>query len=245
MKAYGLIGKSLLHSFSKDYFDRKFEVEKIQGVTYQLYELQGLDQLNELIQRENLIGLNVTIPYKEQVIGYIDEIEPNANRIGAVNCIRIVKGHRIGYNTDYIGFKLSIEGKLKEMQKHAVILGNGGAAKAIKYALNQMGIESVFAVRNKRDLDEIEYQLVDKDFLEKHKIVINCTPLGTYPKIDEFPNIPYQFITNQHLCIDLVYNPKETAFLKRCGANGAEGMNGESMLAFQAEESWKLWNEIC
>ncbi|MBP7477646.1 MAG: shikimate dehydrogenase [Chitinophagales bacterium] len=245
MKAYGLIGKSLLHSFSKVYFDHKFDLEKIADTTYQLYEIASIDELKALIQKEHLLGLNVTIPYKEKVIEHIDEIDIHAEQIGAVNCIRIRDGLKKGYNTDYIGFKMAIQNHLKGIHRSALVLGNGGAAKAVKYVLQEMGIDYLVVERNKGNVKTTSYESLRKQDFEKNTLIINCTPLGTFPNISECPNIPYQFITNRHLCVDLVYNPRQTTFLSNCLSFGAEVINGEKMLEIQAEESWKLWNEIC
>jgi shikimate dehydrogenase len=243
MKTYGLLGKELKHSFSKDYFTRKFEAEGIEA-EYLNFELQSLDELGSVFNRTGGIhGLNVTIPYKETIISYLDEIHPEAREIGAVNTIRFSEGKRIGYNTDHIGFSKSLRPFLAHGMEKALILGTGGAAKAVKYVLNKLGISTLQVSRNPSGGGHLAYSDLNENAIAFHKIIVNTTPLGTWPQVDEKPEIPYAGIGRGHLVYDLIYNPEETAFLKEAKSRGAIILNGLDMLKIQAEESWKIWGE--
>lgn len=237
MKTYGLIGKNISYSFSRNYFDNKFKNEEIQKSQYINFDLDNLSKLNNLFNINNF-GFNVTIPYKEAIIPYLDSLDFHAEKIGAVNTIKIDNGKKIGFNTDWIGFKKSIEPLLKPHHTKALILGTGGASKAVIYALEQLKIETLIVSRS----GKITYKDLSEEIIQNHTIIINCTPVGTFPNVDSSPNIPYNFITNNHLAYDLIYNPAETLFLKNCREKGAVTKNGLEMLEIQAEESWKIWN---
>jgi len=237
MKTYGLIGRNISYSFSRNYFNNKFKNEKISNSQYINLDIDNLSELNNIFNINNF-GFNVTIPYKESIIPYLDSLDFHAKKIGAVNTIKIEKGNKIGFNTDWIGFKKSLQPLLKPHHTKALILGTGGASKAVIYALEQMQIETLIVSRN----GKTSYQDLSEEIIQNHTIIINCTPVGTFPNIDSSPNIPYNFITDNHLAYDLIYNPAETLFLKKCKEKGAVIKNGLEMLEIQAEESWKIWN---
>ncbi|HOK36315.1 MAG TPA: shikimate dehydrogenase [Paludibacteraceae bacterium] len=245
MKLYGLIGYPLTHSFSKKYFTEKFEKENIDA-RYNLYELENIDLFPELKNIPELAGLNVTIPYKEQIIPYLDELDDTAKEIGAVNVIKFIRNGKIlklkGYNTDVIGFEKSILPFLQPYHRKALILGTGGVSKAIYFVLQKLGIETTFVSRRPCK-GMLSYEMLDNQTIRENKLIINATPLGTFPHADECPAIPYPFLTNEHLLFDVVYNPPETLFLRKGKLQGAKGVNGEKMLEEQAEAAWKIWNE--
>jgi shikimate dehydrogenase len=244
MRTFGLIGYPLSHSFSKLFFSEKFEREAIQGCTYELFPLPEIEQLGELLQDEQLCGLNVTIPYKVAVLPFVQELDAAAAAIGAVNCLKVEDhdGTRIikGFNTDAYGFAESLKPLLSEHHKKALILGDGGAASAVKYVLTSLGIEFLSVVRTPKP-GTITYEQVDEALLADHTVLVNTTPVGTFPNVDASPAIPYEFLTDRHLAYDLVYNPEETLFLKLAKAQGAETKNGLEMLQLQAERSWEIW----
>lgn len=246
MKKFGLIGFPLIHSFSKKYFTEKFENENIDA-QYDLYELDDISKFNELISSVELSGLNVTIPYKEKVIPFLNELDETAARIGAVNVIqfRHINGKSVlkGYNSDTIGFEASIKPLLLPRHSKALILGTGGASKAIVYALQKLGIETTFVSRSSRT-GCFTYQELNKEIIEEYKLIINASPVGTFPHTAECPDIPYHFIGTGHLVFDVVYNPAETQFLAKAKAQGATTINGEGMLTGQAVAAWRIWNEI-
>lgn len=244
MKQFGLIGYPLSHSFSKKYFTEKFEKEGLTDCSYDSYPISSINQLSGLIADHPFLkGLNVTIPYKEQVLTFLDVVSPVVQEIGACNCIAIQNGRLTGYNTDTTGFGNSLTKKLQPHHTSALILGTGGAAKAAAWVLKQLGIEYKYISRNTGENDRIiGYDKIDKDLLQKNTLLINTTPLGLYPSIDDFPAIPYQYITEKHFLFDLIYNPVETSFLKKGKLQGALVENGMEMLTIQAEESWKIWN---
>ncbi len=236
---YGLIGYPLSHSFSPAYFNNKFASEKIDA-RYDAYAIPIIDELATLLKEHPLLkGLNVTIPYKEQVVPLLHDIDTAARDIGAVNCIDIRDGRLIGYNTDYIGFVESLRPLLQAQHTHALVLGTGGAAKAVIYALKQLGIEYKIVSRTGGDM---QYADVDEQVLKQYKLIINTTPLGMYPEIDKAPDIPYQYLGEEHLLYDLVYNPEETLFLQKGRQQGATIKNGYEMLILQAEAAWQIWN---
>ena len=238
---YGLIGKDISYSFSKKFFTRKFINEGLNNCSYENYDINSISELLEVINDTKIKGLNVTIPYKESVIELLNHIDPIAKKIGAVNTIKIDKQNKLlGYNTDYIGFKQSLESNISN-QKRALILGTGGASKAIVYALKTLNIKTLLVSRKKRE-ESINYEDISNQVIKDHTIIINCTPLGTYPNIEECPKIPYQYITERHLCYDLIYNPIKTKFLILSEEKGASIINGNEMLENQAIESWKIWN---
>jgi shikimate dehydrogenase len=242
MRRFGLIGKTLSHSFSKNYFTRKFAQEHIDNCRYDLFELQTIEDLPAiLLSYPDLEGLNVTIPYKQEVIPFLDEATEVVKEIGACNCIKISGGKLKGFNTDVIGFKRSLESHLLPGHDKALILGTGGAAKAVQYALKEMDIEYKLVSRRKTG-EGLGYEDIGEEILNKYTLIINTTPLGMYPNVDEAPPIPYQYLSSRHLLFDLIYNPAKTKFLQNGEAQGARIANGHEMLILQAEESWRIWN---
>ena len=237
MKTYGLIGKNISYSFSRNYFANKFKKEDIKNSQYINFDIDNLSELNNIFNTNNF-GFNVTIPYKEVIIPYLDSLDFHAEKIGAVNTIKLENRKKIGFNTDWIGFKKSIEPLLNSHHTKALILGTGGASKAVIYALDQLKIETLMVSR----YGEISYEDLSEEIIQNHAIIINCTPVGTFPNVDAAPEIPYHFITKNHLAYDLIYNPAETLFLKKCKEKGAVVKNGLEMLEIQAEASWKIWN---
>ena len=245
MKKYGLIGLPLIQSFSKKYFSAKFENESIDAI-YDLYELQDINEFTELKGIENLSGLNVTIPYKEKVMKYLDELDETAAEIGAVNVIKFIRENgnlRLrGYNSDAIGFENAIMPLLKPNHKKALILGTGGASKAVDYILRKNGLETTFVSRTEKT-GVLTYSQLDADIISQNLVIVNASPVGTFPKIDECPDIPYECLTDSHLLYDVVYNPAETLFLKKGKERGTAILNGESMLIGQAVAAWEIWNK--
>ena len=246
MKKYGLIGYPLGHSFSKNFFNEKFHSEDIDA-EYVNFEIPSIDEiLKVVVSNPNLAGLNVTIPYKEQVMEYLDEIDEEAKSIGAVNVVKVEhnkgKIKLVGYNSDVIGFTQSIEPLLESHHKKALILGTGGASKAVHYALNKLGLQTLFVSRSPRDGQTITYEDLTPEIMDEYKVIVNCTPVGMYPKADECPNIPYECLTPAHLLYDLLYNPNTTLFMKKGSDNGAVVKNGIEMLLLQAFGSWDIWN---
>jgi len=241
MRQFGLIGKSLGHSFSKKYFTQKFENERIEGCHYNLFELPQIEDLVSLIKKaENLKGLNVTIPYKEEVIPFLDKLSTDAQKIGAVNTIAFTSSEIIGHNTDAYGFKHSLLPLLKPHHKKALILGTGGASKAIAFVLNQLDINYKFVSRNSNK--GLVYKKLDESIIETHSLIINTTPLGTSPHTKQCPDIPYQYLTEQHLLYDLIYNPSTTLFMQKGLEKGSGVKSGYEMLILQAEKAWQIWN---
>ena len=242
MRRFGLIGYPLGHSFSKKYFTDKFEREGITGNAYELYPLEHIGQLENLLgSNPDLAGLNVTIPYKEQVIAFLDSMSPVVEEIGACNCIRIEDGRLKGHNTDVIGFSRSLMPKLKPYHEHALILGTGGSAKAVAYTLKDLGIPFLQVSRTPNE-GMIGYEEIDQSMLESHTLLINTTPVGMHPDVMKAPAIPYEFIGADHYLFDLVYNPEMTRFLQEGALRGAAVENGSDMLVIQAEASWEIWN---
>jgi shikimate dehydrogenase len=241
---YGLLGKNISYSFSKNYFTAKFDNPVFEGCTYENFDIQSIAEFpNVLAQNHDLNGLNVTIPYKESILPYLDRLSKTATEIGAVNVIKFTKkGTLKGYNSDWYGCKKSLQPYLKPHHKKAVLLGTGGASKAIAYALQKLDITATFVSRNPAE-NELSYNQLTKTIFDEYQLIINCTPLGTSPNSDTFPPIPYEYITPSHLVFDLVYNPEKTVFLKQAEAQGATIVNGYEMLIFQAEKAWKLWHK--
>jgi shikimate dehydrogenase len=245
MKKLGLLGKNISYSFSQSYFEQKFKKEEISSIfSYQNFDIQNIDEFTQILKNNpELIGLNVTIPYKETIIPYLDELSENAKQIGAVNTIKISPdGRLIGHNTDFYGFNQSLQPLLKKHHQKALILGTGGAAKAVAYGLKQLNIESTFVSREPNE-NCIAYNKIDKETFNNYQIVINCTPIGTFPKTELFPDIPYHYFTSNHIAFDLIYNPEKTTFLKKAECYGAIIKNGYDMLVFQADKAWEIWNE--
>ena len=245
MRRFGLIGFPLGHSFSKKYFTEKFLLEGIDA-RYDLYELKSLDEFTELKVSENLCGLNVTIPYKQQIIPFLDEMDETAAEIGAVNVIKFIRdGNDLklkGYNSDAIGFLQSIRPYLKPHHNKALILGTGGASLAFDYTLRKLGIETIFVSRTPAE-GQLSYSDLSETVLNEYPIILNASPVGTFPDVERCPDIPYQYLTSRHLLFDAVYNPAETLFLQKGKAQGTTVLNGEGMLSGQAEAAWKIWNE--
>lgn len=246
MKTFGLLGKSLVHSFSKSYFEQKFSSKNLdcQYLNFELNKIEDFRRL--LIDNPDICGLNVTIPYKEQIIKFLDKIDKEASFIGAINTIKINKTSTglilTGFNTDAMGFEFSLKPQLKKHHRRALILGTGGASKAVKFVLNKHGIGAIDISRRPIKTNQMSYGHIDKQIIDEHLIIINTTPLGMFPNTKTFANIPYEFIGKNHLLIDLVYNPTETLFLKKGKENGATIVNGLEMLHQQADQSWKIWN---
>lgn len=243
MNTYGLIGFPLGHSFSKAYFAQKFSKEGICGCEYLNFPIESIEKLPTLIaDTPTLAGFNVTIPYKEQVIPLLDELSAEAAAIGAVNCVKIKDGRLIGNNTDAYGFGNSLLELIGDLRPKALVLGTGGASKAVKYVLTELGIEYLSVSRTKSN-DTICYNEIDELIISEHKLIVNTTPLGTYPNTEAAADIPYHLLTPDHHLFDLVYNPPLTRFLELGEAQGSRTMNGSRMLADQAEKSWQIWNE--
>ncbi|MFN0255236.1 shikimate dehydrogenase family protein [Pedobacter ureilyticus] len=247
MRTFGLIGFPLSASFSKQFFADKFKAEGITDCRYELHPIPQAKELLDLIEADPLLcGINVTIPHKVNVLPFLTELDDASEKIGAVNCIAIdqsgEKPHLKGYNTDVYGFEESLKPLLKPHHTKALIFGDGGAAKAVKYVFNQLNIPFISVVRNAQP-DAVLYSSVTKEVLDEYTILVNTTPLGMYPNVDSFPPIPYQHLNEKHLAYDLVYNPEETAFLTKVKAQGGTIKNGLEMLHLQAERSWDIWNK--
>jgi shikimate dehydrogenase len=244
---YGLIGYPLVHSFSRDFFNQKFIAEDIDA-QYINFEIEDIGQLMEIIaEYPNLNGLNVTAPYKEAVIPYLDSLDDDAREIGAVNVIRFIRGQKNGdfielrgYNSDVVGFEKTLSGILTPQLTHAMVLGTGGAAKAVSAALRRNGIEVQLVSRRKSE-HTLVYEEITRAMVAEHKLIINATPLGKYPDDHLYPDFPYRFLTKEHLCYDLIYNPEETAFMKKSAQYGAATKNGIEMLLLQAFDSYMIW----
>ena len=245
VKLFGLLGKNIEYSFSRGYFSDKFQNLKLKKHKYVNFDLGDIKNFPLIIQQnENLKGFNVTIPYKEKVIPFLDKLDKTAKKIGAVNTVKLTKrGNLKGYNSDVVGFEKSIMPLLKNHHKKALILGTGGASKAIAYALKRNDIKYIFVSRNPEGRKEISYDKLNEEIIKKYAIIINSTPLGTSPNIEKCPNIPYQYISEKHILFDLIYNPAITTFLSKGKAKGATIKNGLEMLELQAEESWRIWND--
>lgn len=244
MRRFGLIGYPLSHSFSQRFFTEKFQREGIADCAYENFPIPSIDAFREVLaQHPDLAGINVTIPYKEQVIPFLHRQNEVVKAIGACNCIRLSQGQLTGFNTDVVGFEVSLREFLQPHHKKALVLGTGGAAKAIHYVLQKLGIGFIEVSRTAKEERKISYEQLTPSLVASHSLIINSTPLGTFPNIHEYPDIPYQAITPQHYLFDLVYNPSKTAFLQKGEERGAVIKNGYDMLVIQAEESWKIWNE--
>ncbi|MCD8166616.1 MAG: shikimate dehydrogenase [Bacteroides sp.] len=246
MDKYGLIGYPLKHSFSIVYFNEKFQSEGIDA-EYVNFEIPVIDDIIKMInENPNLHGLNVTIPYKEQIISYLDEVDKDAAAIGAVNVVKLIRNKNkiklIGYNTDVIGFTQSIQPLLAEHHKKALILGTGGSSKAVKRGLDNLGIESVFVTRTERP-GMLTYKDITPELLQEYKVIVNCTPVGMYPKVDVCPELPYEAVTPNHLLYDLLYNPNTTLFMKKGKEKGAVVKNGLEMLLLQGFAGWEIWQK--
>lgn len=248
MQKYGLIGYPLGHSFSVGYFNEKFKAENIDA-EYVNFEIPSIADFMQVIdENPNLCGLNVTIPYKEQVISYLDELDKDAAQIGAVNVVKIIRQPKgkiklVGYNSDIIGFTQSIEPLLNETHRKALILGTGGASKAVFHGLKNLGLAPTYVSRSKKNDEVLTYAELTPEIMATHTVIVNTTPVGMFPKVDSCPDIPYDCLGPQHLLYDLLYNPDETLFMKKGKAQGAEVKNGLEMLLLQAFAGWEIWNK--
>jgi shikimate dehydrogenase len=243
MRLFGLIGNPLTHSFSKKFFTEKFEKEGLTDCKYELFSIADINEMkNVLDQHPDLCGLNVTIPYKEQVLSFLDDTDDVVKKVKACNCIIIKNGKLKGYNTDVAGFERSLKKQLLLHHKKALILGTGGAAKAVEFVLQKLGINFNYVSR-KPSVNNYSYNQITPGIIAEHTLIINTTPLGMYPAMNEAPPIPYEALTSDHYLFDLVYNPDKTLFLQMGEERGAAIKNGYEMLVIQAEESWKIWNE--
>lgn len=245
MRKFGLIGYPLSHSFSQKYFTEKFIKENIQNCSYQNFPIPNIKEIASiLLAQPELCGLNVTIPYKEQIIPFLHFKNDVVEQTGACNCIKIIDKKLHGYNTDVIGFEISLKEKLLANHKHALILGTGGASKAVEYVMKKLGIDYKFVSRKSIGANTINYEDVNENVINSHTLIINTSPVGMFPNVDAYPEIPYQGLTSAHYLYDLVYNPEKTAFLKKGEEHGAAIKNGHEMLVLQAEESWRIWNSV-
>ena len=245
MRRFGLIGFPLSHSFSPAYFAKKFENEGHSDCLYEAFPIKSVEELTSLLlDKPDLEGLNVTIPYKKTVLPYLESYIEAVEKTGACNCIKIKNGKLTGYNTDVIGFEKSLLSNLTDAHNKALILGTGGSAAAVEFVLKKSGIQFLFVSRKSQPGKSIlTYDEISQNILNEYKLIINTTPLGMYPDVDECPDISYDYLTKDHYLYDLVYNPQQTLFLKKGAAKGAITKNGADMLIIQAEESWKIWNE--
>lgn len=239
---FGLIGKDIEYSFSRNYFTHKFKNLGLTNYVYVNFDYQNIEEFKTTLKNNsNIKGCNVTIPYKESIIPFLTSLDAKAKAIGAVNTIKFTENGLIGYNTDAYGFKKSIEPHLKKHHTKALILGTGGASKAVKYVLEELGIVCTYVSRTAKE-NQFTYTDLNKNKIEEHSVIVNCSPLGTHPNVTEKPAIPYEYLTKNHLLFDLIYNPEKTAFLSAGQAQGAAISNGQHMLEHQAEESWRIWN---
>ncbi|MBL7742392.1 MAG: shikimate dehydrogenase [Chitinophagaceae bacterium] len=242
MRLFGLIGYPLTHSFSKRYFSEKFENEGIKDCRYELFPIPSIGELNSILDKHpDLAGINVTIPYKEQVLSFLNEKDDVVQKIKACNCIRINEGKLKGYNTDVTGFERSLKEKLQPNHHKALVLGTGGASKAVEFVLQRLGI-TFRNVSRKPSVHSYSYEQLTPAVIADHTLIVNTTPLGTFPAVNEAPPLPYEALTSRHYLFDLVYNPARTLFLQKGEERGAAIKNGYDMLVIQAEESWRIWN---
>lgn len=241
MPEFGLVGKTLGHSFSKHYFEEKFRIE---GLDHQFrnFELPAIEEIQSVFSIPDLKGLSVTIPYKQQIIPFLDALSEEAEAIGAVNCVSFQNGKKTGHNTDAFGFHQMIKPFLTNEHERAMILGTGGASKAVAYVLKKIGLDVIRISRNPSNEKEFSYEAINEHMLKACKVVVNCTPLGTFPDVDACVPFPFEYLTDAHLCIDLIYNPEETKFLSESRLHGATILNGSSMLKEQANKAWEIWN---
>lgn len=244
MRLFGLLGYPLTHSFSQKYFTEKFKELGISNASYENFSIPDIQELTNILDsKKGLEGFNITIPYKKSVIDFLDELSEPVKKMGACNCVKIIDGKLKGFNTDIVGFQKSLQPFLKPVHQKALIFGTGGASAAVEYVFQQLNIAYQFVSRNTSE-KAISYNDLTQDILETHQLIINTTPLGMYPNLDACPDIPFQFITEKHHLFDLIYNPIETRFLKLGKQQGASIQNGYEMLILQAEESWRIWNEL-
>lgn len=243
MRIFGLIGKNINYSFSVAYFSEKFQKESITDALYKNFDIPEITYFLQILKKhKDLKGLNVTIPYKQEIIPYLDKLSRKAEEVGAVNTIKVTKKGKLkGYNTDVYGFKKSLKPLLKPHHKKALVLGTGGASRAVIYVLEKLGLEHKIVSRNPIE-NQLSYDAISQEVMQEYTIVINCTPLGTSPNTEQCPELNYDYFTDQHLAFDLIYNPAETAFLRKAKQQGATIQNGYQMLMYQAEKAWEIWN---
>lgn len=241
MQIFGLIGHPLSHSFSKQYFDNKFKEEQIVDVSFELFDIENIEAIKTILLNENIKGLAVTIPYKQSVISFLNDADDVVKKINACNCIKVKNRKLFGYNTDVIGFEKSLVKNLKPNHTKALVLGNGGASAAVKYVLSKLKIDYKIVTRSKQD-DTLTYTELDEAIIQSHPLIINTTPVGTFPNTSECVDMPYQYLTPNHYLFDLVYNPAITTFMSKGLQQNAFVKNGYEMLEIQAEENWKIWN---
>ena len=234
---FGLIGKNISYSFSKNFFEEKFKKLMLNNYSYSLFDLESIEEVEELFKNPNLRGFNVTQPYKQQIIPYLDELSPEAAEVNAVNTVLIKDGKKIGYNTDIYGFEKSLKLFINNQPKKALVLGDGGAAKAVKYVLEKNNIPHQTITRKSHPT----FSDVDSNLVKDHEIIIQCTPVGTFPNTESCVDFPFEGIGKQHLVIDLIYNPSQTLFMKNSSKFGAKTLNGLYMLEMQAEKAWEIW----
>ena len=244
-KLFGLLGRNISYSFSRGYFSEKFAKERLAQYEYTNFDIPTIAEFPKVIAqyRAHLAGMNVTIPYKEAVFPFLDEIDAEAREIGAINTIKILENNKLkGYNTDVYGFEQSLKPLLQPQHQKALILGTGGASKAVAYAFKKLQIDFLWVSRTPANSQTISYAQITKELMRSYTIVVNCSPVGTFPNISASPAIPYQFISAEHILFDLIYNPKETSFLTQGKQQGASIKNGYEMLVLQAEKAWEIWN---
>ena len=241
MLKFGLLGKSLSHSFSKTFFTDLFQKNNIEG-EYVNFEVPSIDDISEILNDENLKGLNITIPYKQEIVPYLDKLSDEALKIGAVNVVQFKDGLKIGHNTDAFGFHQSIKPFLTNLHERAIIIGTGGASKAVEYVFKSLGIDVIFISRNPEKENQFGYDEINEHMLKACKVIVNCTPVGTFPNIEDCIPFPFEYLSQDHLVVDLIYNPKQTVLLRKSKEFGATTLNGESMLHQQALKAWEIWN---
>jgi len=244
-RIYGLIGKNISYSFSKKYFTNKWEDSEIKNTQYVNYDFEDISEVGYFLNNlpKNVAGLNVTIPYKQQIVKFLDTVSSDAKKIGAVNCIEITaEGKKIGHNTDWIGFTKSIKPFIKNKKIKAIILGSGGASKGVQFALKKLKIPFIIVSKTKTGANYFNYDTIEEEQIKNYELIINCTPLGTFPEVNICPEIPFQYLSPNNIVMDLIYNPTMTKMLKKAASQGSIIKNGYEMLVLQAEESWKIWN---
>lgn len=237
-KKLGLIGKNIAYSFSQKFFENKFRKLMLQGYSYRIFDVAETEGIQAVLSDPELLGCNVTIPYKEKIIPYLDALSDEAKEIGAVNCVRIENGKKTGYNTDAFGFEKTLLLHRRPHQESALILGDGGAAKAVRYVLDKLGISNITVSRK----SEISFDTLDEETVRRHKIIVQCTPVGTFPHVEDCLEFPFQGLSGEHLVIDLIYNPDYTRFILQAAERNAKTVNGYYMLEQQAEKAWEIWN---
>ena len=243
IKRYGLIGRNIAYSFSRGYFKQKFETENLEKCTYENFDLNEIQELNKILTKKNIYGLNVTTPFKREVVPFLDRLSPTAEKMNAVNTIKFHKDGTVsGHNTDVYGFEKSLLEIISTPPKKALILGTGGASSAVAFVMKKFNIEFTYISRG-AGANAIEYNKVDEKVMNEHQLIINASPLGTFPDINLAPQLPYSFLTNDHVLFDLIYNPPETRFLQEGKKRGCKTLNGQKMLEYQAEKSWQIWNQ--